>query len=90
VGAFANTYVVSASSVSDSTEPKTATATCNAGDRAVGGGGVTNNNDVYLTQSRPNTTGANPTGWSVSAAEDGTNVTAAWTVTAYVVCADTP
>jgi hypothetical protein len=74
------------------------TVSCAAGDRVLGGGAETNSNEVYVYQSAPITTGggttfaggtsfANATGWTASADEDG-NQNANWTVSAWVVCAD--
>jgi len=61
----------------------TSTANCQAGEAALGGGGVSI--DGLLWNSSPSTTGGTPTDWEASAVEtDG--VTDA-TAQAYVVCA---
>ena len=63
-----------------------ATATCNPGEVAVGGGGTTSNVQLeFLRASTPTPAGsATPTGWSVSALQpDGNDAT----TQAFVVCA---
>jgi hypothetical protein len=81
---FPTTYTNTAISASTSAD-KTQTVSCNGADRALGGGGDASLNDIYLSDSIPTAGG---TGWSVTAAEDD-NIGPSWTVTAYVVCADT-
>ena len=49
----------------------------------LGGGGLTNNTEVYLYASYP----VDSNTWTVSAGEDG-NLMVNWTVTAWVVCAN--
>jgi hypothetical protein len=78
--------VRSAISANNGTDPKTQTASCDAGDRATGGGGTTSSADVYLYSSAP--TGSPPTGWTASAGEDS-GIPGTWSLTTYVVCADT-
>jgi hypothetical protein len=80
--------LVTATSASNSTSPKTQTVACSGTQNALGGGGsVTNGgSEVVIQSSYP--TGDPPTGWSVTAIE--TDFTGAnWSVTAYVICADT-
>jgi hypothetical protein len=80
--------LVTAASVSDSTSPKTQTVACSGTQKALGGGGsVTNGgSEAVIQSSYP--TGDPPTGWSVTAVETD-NTFANWSVTAYVICADT-
>jgi len=63
-------------------------ASCNTGERAVGGGGTTNTNTYTVSDSHPTpmTQGSVPTGWNVSwvnRTEDSQTVT----LQAYVICA---
>lgn len=61
------------------------TATCNPGERAVGGGGVATQPTGYLTGSAPvQGAGETPTAWRASAAEASPDRT---TVEAWVICA---
>jgi hypothetical protein len=59
----------------------TATASCNPGERATGGGGSAP--DGYLYESSPSPQGGTPGGWQVKADIGGSPVN----VTAFVVCA---
>jgi hypothetical protein len=83
-GAFPTTYLVQSTSPSSSAD-KSHTASCTGADRALGGGGDASITDVYLSDSFPTAGG---TGWTVTAGEDD-NIGPAWTVTVWVVCADT-
>ena len=78
--------VPGAASASNSTSPKTVTATCTGGRVVVGGGGVTNGaTQVALTQSQPTSS----TVWSVTATEiSSTNTN--WTVQAFAICMNAP
>ena len=70
-------------STNDGTSPKTATATCPGGKKAIGGGGITVNNGsgtVSLTSTYP----SSDTVWTVSAARQSGSGN--FTVQAYVVC----
>jgi hypothetical protein len=63
----------------------TSTASCNSGERAVGGGGIATGIDGVLWNSTPTQTSGTPTSWDA----DALDVTAgtADTVQAYVICA---
>jgi hypothetical protein len=83
-----------ATSAVDSTTTKSATASCGAGQRVLGGGGVANfvagagnPEDLALVRSEPTVDGGgNPTGWIVTANEtDG--IAGTWSVTAVALCA---
>ena len=59
-------------------------AECGDGEVAIGGGGITDDTDTFLYESRPDVDTGIPFGWVASAA-DGAGTEAA--VTAYVICA---
>jgi hypothetical protein len=69
------------------------TSSCDAGERAVGGGGETTNGHFALVRSQPTPNGGTPTGWTVTFTQ--TNRTGdlidihkeVVIVTAYAVCA---
>jgi hypothetical protein len=63
----------------------TSTASCQAGERAVGGGGVATGVDGVLWASNPTPTSGTPTGWEADAVDRAAGTTD--TVQAYVVCA---
>jgi hypothetical protein len=63
---------------------QSATAECAAGERAVGGGGVTGSDNATLTDSHPIGTATSPSGWQVTYRNLTTN---ADTISATVVCA---
>jgi hypothetical protein len=63
----------------------TSTASCSAGERAVGGGGIATGPDGVLWASNPTPTAGTPTGWEADAVDRATG--AVDTVQAYVVCA---
>ncbi|MDX6310525.1 MAG: hypothetical protein QOI06_3571 [Nocardioidaceae bacterium] len=68
----------------------TATATCTTGKAISGGGTVavtsgTGKEMAALSESKPTTTGTNPTGWSATSITVVSNP-GGGTVTAYVVC----
>jgi hypothetical protein len=84
-------YEVKASTLSDSSSPKTATAECPSGKVAIGGGAKLTGTPttVAVTESAPTAPNAEGkrTGWTAAASEivaDGGN----WAVEAYVVCAE--
>ena len=61
-------------------------ADCQAAERAVGGGGFTDDANAFLWDSTPNANSGTPTGWIAQAMiADGTGTDA--NVTAYVICA---
>jgi hypothetical protein len=60
-------------------------ASCNTGERAVGGGGTANSNTYALHDSQP-TQGSVPTGWNVSWVNRTANSETV-TLQAYVICA---
>jgi len=64
----------------------TSTASCQSGERAVGGGGIATGTDGVLWASNPTPTSGTPTGWEADAVVR-TGVTTSDTVQAYVVCA---
>ena len=84
--------MVSATSSSNSSEPKTATSTCPAGKKAIGGGGrltladAGDIDDVVVVQQYPSG-GDPPTAWTAEAAEVA-KTSKDWSVTAFVICAD--
>lgn len=88
--------VVMASSSTDSSTLRSATALCPPGKRALGGGadidgtfpnGTSESNpDVFLTDSQPVTINGQP-GWQGVAREDDPGYDTNWRVDAYVVCA---
>ncbi len=63
-------------------------ASCNTGERAVGGGGTTNTNTYTVVDSHPMpmTQGSVPTGWNVSWVNRTANSETV-TLQAYVICA---
>jgi hypothetical protein len=63
----------------------TSTASCNPGERAVGGGGIATGTDGVLWNSTPTQTSGTPTSWDA----DAVDLTAGTvdTVQAYVICA---
>src|SRR3954453_22019589 len=63
----------------------TSTASCQSGERAVGGGGVATGADGVLWATNPSPTSGTPTGWEADAIDRGTGATDS--VQAYVVCA---
>jgi hypothetical protein len=63
----------------------TSTASCPAGQRAVGGGGIATGPDGVLWASNPTPLSGTPTAWEADAVDRGTG--AVDTVQAYVVCA---
>jgi hypothetical protein len=85
---------VTQTSAVDSTTTKTATATCPAGRRALGGGGVLTFGagagafaDLALFRSEPTVDGSgNPNGWIAGGSETDA-VGGTWSVTAVALCA---
>ena len=85
---------VTATSVVDSATTKSATATCGAGLRALGGGGVATfvagagaPADLAIVRSEPTVDGSgNPNGWIVTANETDA-IAGTWSVTAVALCA---
>jgi hypothetical protein len=63
----------------------TSTASCQSGERAVGGGGVATGAAGVIWASNPAPTSGTPTGWEADAIDRGTGATDS--VQAYVVCA---
>lgn len=63
-----------------------ATATCPAGQKATGGGGIAGGNQ-YLWRSLPSPTTGAPTGWTATAGDPSSTPAPTGQVTAYVVCA---
>ena len=85
--------LVTATSASDSTTPKTQTVSCPGGKKALGGGGSIivsggPNTDLAIQASQPSG-GSPPTVWSVTGVETDA-VAANWSVTAFVICATVP
>ena len=82
--------LVSATSVLDSTRPKTAPVACPAGTRALGGGASlagAGTTAVALQTTAPTVDGGgNPNGWTAQARELS-NTNSTWTVTAVALCA---
>jgi hypothetical protein len=79
------------SSAVDNSTPKTATATCPAGKRAVGGGATHSNAApglVVIDQIQPSDEHTVPGVVTVGAYETGT--TTSWSVTAFALCANVP
>ena len=78
----------------DSATTKTATATCPAGQRALGGGGVLTFGagggafaDLALFRSEPTVDGSgNPNGW-IAGGNETDAVAGTWSVTAVALCA---
>jgi hypothetical protein len=86
---FAN--VVSLMALFVALTPKTATATCPAGKRAVGGGATHSNAApglVVIDQIQPSDEHTVPGVVTVGAYETGT--TTSWSVTAFALCANVP
>jgi hypothetical protein len=80
--------LVTANSVSNSSSPKTVTASCTGTKKALGGGGSVTGGGVNVAIQSSFPAGGNPpTGWSVTAFE-AIKTNANWQVTAYVICAD--
>ena len=85
---------MTATSVVDSATTKIATATCGAGLRALGGGGVATfvagggtPEDLAIVRSEPTVDGSgNPNGWIVRANETDA-IAGTWSVTAVALCA---
>jgi hypothetical protein len=85
---------VTATSVVDSATTKSATASCAAGQRALGGGGIATfvagggtPADLALVGSQPTVDGSgNPNGWIVTANETDA-IAGTWSVTAVALCA---
>jgi hypothetical protein len=76
--------LVPSSSASDSTSPKTATASCAAGEQIVGGGGhVTGGTDEALQSTRP--VEGTPDVWEATGVETDADV-GNWSVTSYALC----
>jgi hypothetical protein len=73
-----------ATSASNSTTPKTVTASCNAGEGVLGGGGLVTNpgGSVSIVGNYP----SSATAWTVDAIETD-NYNANWSITAYAICA---
>jgi len=82
--------LVTATSASNSTTPKTQTVSCTGVKKALGGGGSISlvSDQVAIQDSEP-TGGSLPTGWTVTAVANDILVPA-WTVTASVICATVP
>jgi hypothetical protein len=85
-----NVTYVNASSASNSEPNKTATASCPTGKQAIGGGVRLEGElaEVSATGSYPVSSGNLRTGWEAIAHETGTGQAGAWSVTAFVVCAE--
>ena len=82
---------VAVTSAVDSLAPKSATATCAAGQRALGGGGVATGAgapaDLAIVRSEPTVDGSgNPNGWIVTVNETDP-IAGTWSVTAVALCA---
>ncbi len=77
--------VVADTTATDSSSPKSVTASCPAGKRAVGGGGalLTNSGPLAIRQSVPT---ANDNGWTATAAETAA-YGGGWALRAYALCA---
>lgn len=83
-GAMPAIAIFTSTSASNSTSPKSVTATCGgATTRAVGGGAIVTNpgTPVALTASYP----ASNAIWTVSAVETN-HYSPSWSITAYVIC----
>lgn len=63
----------------------TSIASCQTGERAVGGGGIATGADGVLWASNPTPTSGTPTGWEADAVDRAAGTTD--TVQAYVICA---
>jgi hypothetical protein len=79
--------VTGTASALDETSPKTATATCPAGKKAMSGGYVVQTTsgsvaEIAISQDYP----SSDTTWSVTAAEDNDSSVGDWSVQAYVIC----
>ncbi|MDQ3725129.1 MAG: hypothetical protein M3335_04435 [Actinomycetota bacterium] len=85
-----NVTYVNASSASNSEPNKTATASCPTGKQAIGGGVRLEGElaEVSVTGSYPVSSGSLRTGWEAIAHETGAGQAGAWSVTAFVVCAE--
>ncbi len=84
-----NLTVITATSPTDSTSPKTVAVACTGAQKVLGGGGsVTGGGSDVAIQSSYPTGGSPATGWQVTAIE-ANNLVGNWSVTAYVICADT-
>jgi hypothetical protein len=85
-----NVTYVNTSSASNSEPNKTATASCPAGKQAIGGGVRLEGElaEVSVTGSYPVSSGTLRTGWEAIAHETGGGQPGAWSVTAFVVCAE--
>jgi hypothetical protein len=88
--ALAGIVVIEATSATNSTTAKSATATCPAGTVIYGGGGhlynVPDSNQVRLSGLRPLVSLIGLTGFRASATEDDSGYNKAWSVTAYAIC----
>jgi hypothetical protein len=74
-------------SAADTTTPKTATATCPAGKRAIGAGATHDNSPrIVIDQIQPTDENMVPGGVTVSATQSAPPTT--WSVTAFVQCAN--
>jgi len=80
--------LVTATSASNSSSPKTQTVSCVPSQHALGGGAsiTGGGNNIAIQESFP--TGDPPTGWSATAFE-AIGTPASWSITAYVICATT-
>ena len=79
--------VAGTATASDENSPKTATATCPSGKKAVSGGYVLQTTsgsiaEISVSQNYP----SSDTTWSVSALEDDDGKVGAWSIQAYVIC----
>jgi hypothetical protein len=88
--ALGGIQLIAATSATDSTAAKSATATCPAGTVVYGGGGhlfnVPDGDQVRLSGLRPLVTLLGMTGFRASATEDDSGYNKAWSVTAYAIC----
>jgi hypothetical protein len=79
--------VAGTASAENETSPKSATASCPAGKKAVSGGYVLQTTsgslaELSVSQNYP----SSDTTWSVTAAEDNDSGVGAWSIQAYVIC----
>jgi hypothetical protein len=85
---FKNTLISSTTSLSDSSQQKIVTASCDPGQRLLGVSGMVRGDNVVLSSARPDD--ASLTSATAIAIEDEAGTDAAWSLTLHIVCSEPP